>query len=623
MKTNKRTNYLLLALVIYLAQIIPLSAQVTIGSGLDPNQGSILDLKEYKPDANNTTSKKGLLLPRVNLTEKNTLVDIDPTNSTRPDTDTHIGLTVYNINKCDLEGAGVYVWMGDQWQKLSPANTLASLTADKLFFDFPSGRDLRTLSPQPLTISWANGMSSTPPIWSITAGDLTDNLSFTNPSGATGNLTASPQSLQLLPPVMTDAELTAKPFLSRDLKILFEYDKADCNKITTIHVRQTNKALLINGSTFIPQKSYTATTNNEQLTVTSNAKWKLTLLPTSNSAVNGISPSAGVTRGEELENGQGSAPFTQSYNVASDGTRSRYNYLIFSDVETPKRFVDVTQSIIQCSIEQEMTMVQWKNVWEEFYGLTAGDEPDSNGDESKNVNKVQWHKDQDGNIFFSSMFGNGRWMTTNLAATKYADNIITKPSLTYTYESSDTDAYIGYPNVHGTTSAYAANKTLYNKRQRLGMLYNWAAATGNQNTTNADQGRINHTPVQGICPKGWHLPTNMEWEDLKTELIMNPTKYSDNTDGTLTAATIKDICEKGSGTRKGKSLDPLAGGFNAMLIGAALNGAITLYNDVSWFWTSSANFANKYSQRLDGASTKLVETSNSKTSMLTVKCKKD
>lgn len=39
-----------------------------------------------------------------------------------------------------------------------------------------------------------------------------------------------------------------------------------------------------------------------------------------------------------------------------------------------------------------------------------------------------------------------------------------------------------------------------------GRLYNWVQATGNSVTEG----------VQGICPKGWHLPTNAEWNALNT-----------------------------------------------------------------------------------------------------------
>ncbi|WP_051697523.1 FISUMP domain-containing protein [Prevotella sp. 10(H)] len=624
MKTNKQAKRKLLGITLALLLVIGAHAQVTIGMGKEPNQGSLLDLKENDPDGNNVTAKKGLLLPRVNLTKKYTLEDIDPSNSVRPNEEAHTGLTVYSINKCDLDGDGVYVWMGDQWQKLSSASTVPSVNADKTFFDFPSGRDLRTLSEQTLNMTWANGMSPTPPTWSLAPGDLaSNNLSFSKPSGTTGSLATSPQAIQLLPPAMSVSEIANNPFLAKDIKILFQYDMGanGCKKSTSVQVRQTNKALLINGSTFIPQKSYTTTTNGETFSVTSNAQWKLSIYPAANSAVSGLVPALGSVQGKELYDGTADTPVTQTFNVASDGTKKRYNFLIFSDVQTPKRFVDVTQSIIQCSVEQEMTMEEWKDMWEEFYGLDpAQEEPNSDGDISKNKNRVQWHRDQDGNAFFSAMFGNQRWMTTNLAATSYAPDSPNKPPLTITYDESYNDAHIGYPNPVNTPSALAGSKTFYNKRQRLGMLYNWTAASGISNAANIDQGNINHTPLQGICPTGWHLPTHWEWLQLIEELKDNPTKYSDNADYEKTGITAKDICEPGL---QGKSLDPLAGGFNAMLIGAAGDGKMIQEGQISFFWSCSINLPNRYYCRLDAYSNKLVMNSNSPATMFTVKCVKD
>jgi uncharacterized protein (TIGR02145 family) len=106
------------------------SAQVTIGVGERPNKGALLDLKEHAPGPDKTTSNKGLLLPRVNLT------NLKPTNPTGAnslplsigslaseswDLEAHIGLVVYNINKCaggDQIPVGSYVWSGTEWQYL-------------------------------------------------------------------------------------------------------------------------------------------------------------------------------------------------------------------------------------------------------------------------------------------------------------------------------------------------------------------------------------------------------------------------------------------------------------------------------------------------------------------------
>jgi len=98
-------------------------AQVTIGSGIEPVLGALLDMKQHAPDLNNVTSTMGLGMPRVNLTD---LYDItkDISEVTATNKDAHIGLMVYNINQCltdtqgNTHGQGLYVWDGNQWVSL-------------------------------------------------------------------------------------------------------------------------------------------------------------------------------------------------------------------------------------------------------------------------------------------------------------------------------------------------------------------------------------------------------------------------------------------------------------------------------------------------------------------------
>jgi hypothetical protein len=68
-KEMKRLTMTAAALIMVLLIGAPGRAQVTIGASIEPNKGAFLDLKQRDPDANNTTSDKGLLLPRVQLTD--------------------------------------------------------------------------------------------------------------------------------------------------------------------------------------------------------------------------------------------------------------------------------------------------------------------------------------------------------------------------------------------------------------------------------------------------------------------------------------------------------------------------------------------------------------------------
>ena len=123
--------------------------------------------------------------------------------------------------------------------------------------------------------------------------------------------------------------------------------------------------------------------------------------------------------------------------------------------------------------------------------------------------------DPDGNTYTSIIIGNQEWIVENLKTTKYNDGssipLITDDSL---WINSNSDAYCWYNND-------TSNKAIY------GALYNWEVI-------NSDK----------ICPSGWHVPTNEDWEtlidflgDLMTaggELKDNSTEYwnSPNTDAT-------------------------------------------------------------------------------------------
>lgn len=104
-------------------------AQVTIGSGLAPEGGSILDLKEFAAKSANETSDKGVVLPRVVLTNKyelypmywnsNTSSEIaDYTNNKADRKLSHAGMTVFNVSNSGDFVSGVHTWTGSEWRKI-------------------------------------------------------------------------------------------------------------------------------------------------------------------------------------------------------------------------------------------------------------------------------------------------------------------------------------------------------------------------------------------------------------------------------------------------------------------------------------------------------------------------
>ena len=101
--------------------------------------------------------------------------------------------------------------------------------------------------------------------------------------------------------------------------------------------------------------------------------------------------------------------------------------------------------------------------------------------------------DIDGNVYRTVKLGNQVWMAENLRTTRYADGT----PIPLRTESSSTTAYRYYPDDN------SANVSDY------GYLYNWAAVMNGSASSEA-----NPSGVQGICPDGWHVPSDAEWTEL-------------------------------------------------------------------------------------------------------------
>jgi uncharacterized protein (TIGR02145 family) len=109
---------------------------------------------------------------------------------------------------------------------------------------------------------------------------------------------------------------------------------------------------------------------------------------------------------------------------------------------------------------------------------------------------------RDSTEYKSIIIGNQKWMAENL---RYAGNIPLETS--EILMGSETEPYRYYPNSdEDNVEAY-------------GYLYNWPAA---MNTATDSSSVLNPSGVQGICPNGWHLPSEAEWQELHNELGTGP-----------------------------------------------------------------------------------------------------
>ncbi|MDR2497499.1 MAG: hypothetical protein LBD21_10280 [Tannerellaceae bacterium] len=138
--------------LLYLAALpVIAAAQVVVGSATDAGRAALLELKTQSADAANissvsddanvTSTKGGLVLPRVRLINPATLEPFIPasdpawTSNAAKIRETHTGLSVYNLTSDANFIPGVYSWNGTRWVLVASPNVDAgsgiSLNGDK------------------------------------------------------------------------------------------------------------------------------------------------------------------------------------------------------------------------------------------------------------------------------------------------------------------------------------------------------------------------------------------------------------------------------------------------------------------------------------------------------------
>lgn len=128
--------------------------------------------------------------------------------------------------------------------------------------------------------------------------------------------------------------------------------------------------------------------------------------------------------------------------------------------------------------------------------------------------------DYDGNTYNTVQIGTQCWMKENLKTTHYSngDGILLGNGVA----GSTTIGYYYYPN----------NEV--NNKQFYGLLYNWPAVMNGADTNN-----LVPSGVQGICPNGWHVPSDNEFVIL-IEYLRNNSEYICGTNQNYIAKALAD-----------------------------------------------------------------------------------
>ena len=149
---------------------------------------------------------------------------------------------------------------------------------------------------------------------------------------------------------------------------------------------------------------------------------------------------------------------------------------------------------------QEYTKYYWKVT---IKSLETGETKDSPvwsfNTQASSVQQTGTLIDIDGNNYNTVKIGKQWWMAENLKVTRNADGTavpLVEDIETWKELADNESSFCYYGNLD-------ENKDLY------GALYSWAAAT------NGEEGSDdNPSDIQGVCPSGWHLPSDSEYSEL-------------------------------------------------------------------------------------------------------------
>ena len=178
--------------------------------------------------------------------------------------------------------------------------------------------------------------------------------------------------------------------------------------------------------------------------------------------------------------------------------------------------------------------------------------------------------DHEGNVYATVQIGSQCWMRENLRTTHYADGTAI-PAGGDSWSSTEPYYY-----------DYSSHSLPLETR---GYLYNWPAAMHGASSSSA-----NPSGVQGICPAGWHLPSDAEWTQL-TNYVGSQSEYTCGGNSSKIATALASETGWNSGTNScAVGNDPSgnnATGFSAVPAGYCNGSSFYNAGSSAIFWSST------------------------------------
>lgn len=165
--------------------------------------------------------------------------------------------------------------------------------------------------------------------------------------------------------------------------------------------------------------------------------------------------------------------------------------------------------------------------------------------------------DQDGNTYATIIIGTQEWMAENLRVTTYANG---DPIPNITDQNQ-------WNNLTSGAWAHYNNDTQY--ENPYGKLYNWYAVND----------------IRYLCPNGWHIPSDAEWNTLINYL--DPNANGGNTIPNYAGGEMKS-----TGTQYWQSPNTSAtnlSGFSGLPGGSRTTSSFTVLGVNAYYWSSSTS----------------------------------
>jgi uncharacterized protein (TIGR02145 family) len=224
--------------------------------------------------------------------------------------------------------------------------------------------------------------------------------------------------------------------------------------------------------------------------------------------------------------------------------------------------------------------------------------------------------DIDNNAYPTVLIGTQCWTQSNLKVTKYNDGTLI-PDLTssigsaWASKSGARTEYVGAAGYVGT----------------FGYLYNWYATAGIIT--------IGGSPTKNICPTGWHVPTDSDWNKLviyihsgaDTITTTAPFAQSTTAGGKLKSTGTNTTTGAGFGWNPATSPSPGTDdyGFSALPGGIRGSGGGSFsIREKTYFWSATVSTTTSaWSRLLEHDDVDVVRPSSDKDAGFSVRCLKD